>query len=318
MMPQQPSAGILVVGSLNLDIVMRVPRMPEPGETLASEQSAVHCGGKGANQAVACARLGAPVSMIGLAGTDAAGQTLRDQLELEGVDCENVGRTPAGPSGIAVVMVTANGENRITLAPGANALLTPDHIQSAATAFQRAKLLLCQLETPMETVESAVAHAKRAGVTVILNAAPAPALPLAAALLGTLDYLVVNEIEATSLTGIAVHNVEDARRAARWLRDEGARHVIVTLGASGAVVMAPDQDFHVPAMATPVVDTTAAGDTFIGGLAVGLMEGRSLSEAVSVGINAAAICVSRAGAQSSMPLRREVSLLAASDDATDR
>jgi len=286
---------ILVLGSLNLDLVLQVPRMPEGGETLASEGSASFCGGKGANQAVACARLGVPVSMIGRVGDDPAGLMLRAALAQEAIALEGVATTANTASGVAVVILTPDGQNRILLAGGANALLSPADVAAQDAQFDGAGLLVCQLEVPLDTIAAAIMTATARDVPVLLN--PAPARPLPAEMLGRIDYLIPNESEATSLTGIGVGDPDSAARAALALRQQGVRCAIITLGAAGIMIAA---------MPTAVVDTTAAGDSFIGGFATGIAEGLALDDAARLGLRAARICVSRAGAQASLPRRHEL------------
>jgi ribokinase len=295
---------ILVLGSLNLDLVLEVERMPGAGETLTSRSSAVHCGGKGANQAVACARLGAEVAMIGRIGADAAGASLRDALAAEGIAPDGVAVTPDAASGTAVVMLTPDGQNRILLAPGANALLSADDVAAQAGRFRAADLLVCQLEVPIATVSAAIERAAAIGLPVLLN--PAPAQPLPAALLARIDYLVPNETEAGLLTGIAVDGPARAAEAAALLRRQGARCVVVTLGAGGILIADQAGTRHRPALPAAVVDTTAAGDCFIGGFATGLGEGLDIEAAAAFGQRAARLCVGRPGAQASLPRRDEV------------
>lgn len=297
-------ANILVLGSLNLDLVLQVPRMPAGGETLSSEHSATFCGGKGANQAVACARLGAAVSMIGRLGDDSAGHALRSALAAENISVDGVLTAVECASGHAVILVTPEGENRILLAPGANARLTPEDVARQHHKFEAAHILVCQLEVPLETVEAAVAAASKGGLPVLLN--PAPARPLPDALLAQVDYLIPNETEAAALTGMAVQDAASAGEAARILRSRGARCVIVTLGASG-ILLADERGFrHLPALPADVVDTTAAGDSFIGGFATGIAEGLSVDDAARLGLRVARLCVSRHGAQASLPRRHEL------------
>lgn len=295
---------ILVLGSLNLDLVLQLPRMPEGGETLASTASASFSGGKGANQAVACARLGASVAMIGRVGADATGAALRAALAAEGIALDGVMETPASASGQAVILLTPDGQNRIVLAAGANALLRPEDMDAHAEEIAGAAMLVCQLETPLETVEAAIALAGARGVPVLLNPAPARALP--AELFARIDYLVPNEPEAAALTGIAVRDVASATEAALALRQRGARNVVVTLGASGILIADERGCRHRPALPTMVVDTTAAGDSFVGGFATGLVEGLAIDDAAALGLRVARLCVSRAGAQASLPRRDEI------------
>lgn len=295
---------LLVLGSLNLDLVLNVARVPEGGETLASENSATFCGGKGANQAVACARMGAPVSMIGRVGDDPAASMLRTALDEEGVDLDAVMTTPDSASGIAVVMLTPDGENRIVLAAGANAQLCPDDVAAKGAVFDRAGMLVCQLETPLETIIAAAAAAASRNIPILLNPAPARALP--ADLLDKVDYLVPNELEAAALTGVAVRDDASAQQAAHALLARGVGCVVLTRGAAGITIADAQGCRHMPAMPTNVVDTTAAGDSFIGGFATGIFDGLSVDNAARQGLSVARLCVSRAGAQASLPYRREL------------
>ena len=295
---------ILVLGSLNLDFVLQIERVPGAGETLTSKASALHCGGKGANQAVACARLGAEVAMIGRIGDDPAGTSLREALAAEGIAVDDVAVTPGCTSGAAAVLLTPDGQNRIILAPGANAQLTPEDVAAQAGRFATADLLVCQLETPIETVAAAIELAGSRGLPVLLNPAPAQALP--PALLARIDYLVPNESEATLLTGITVDSPARAAEAAEALRRQGARCVVVTLGAAGVLIADERGTRHIPALRADVVDTTAAGDCFIGGFATGLGEGLDIDAAAALGQRAARLCVGRPGAQASLPWRREL------------
>jgi ribokinase len=295
---------ILVLGSLNLDLVLQAPRLPEAGETLASEGSASHCGGKGANQAVACARLGAAVSMIGRIGADPAGALLRDALAVAGIGHDGVLTTPDVASGTAVILLTPDRQNRIVLAAGANALLSEADVAAQAERFNTTDLLLCQLEVPLQTVAAAVARAADSRVPVLLNPAPARVLP--SALLAQVDYLIPNETEAALLTGLPVDGSESAGEAAAALREQGARTVIVTLGAAGILIADARGTRHVPALPADVVDTTAAGDAFIGGFATGIGEGLDVDAAAALGQRAARLCVGRAGAQAALPYRREL------------
>lgn len=298
------AAPIAVLGSLNLDLVLRIARMPEAGETFASDDSASFCGGKGANQAVACARMGAAVRMIGRVGDDPAGQALRAALAGEGVDVEGVAVTEDTASGAAVILLTPDGQNRILLAAGANARLDARDVAAHADAIASSRLLVCQLETPLATIEAAAALAARQDVPFLLNPAPARALP--DSLIAQAAYLVPNEPEATALTGIAVHDAASAADAATILRARGADCVIVTLGANGILIADAQGVRHRPALTTTVIDTTAAGDSFIGGFAAGIAEGLATDVAAELGLRVARICVSRAGAQASLPRRHEI------------
>ncbi|MGF7189138.1 ribokinase [Robbsia andropogonis] len=313
--PKNPS--IVVVGSANMDLVVRAPRLPVPGETLAGTGFETVPGGKGANQAVAAARLGAAVAMIGCVGEDAFGTTLRDGLQADGIDTRLV-RTVPGSSGIAVISVAEDGANSIVIVGGANDALTRADVDRAAATIAAADMLICQLETPLDTVTHAIASAVRQHTPVLLN--PAPARPLPGALLAQVDYLVVNETEAELLSGVPVRTTQDAERAAAALLEQGARCVIVTLGANGVYWQtrrhsgagdgngrADDASRgYVPAHKVKAVDSTAAGDTFAGGFAAALAAGQEIADAIAFGQRAAAISVTRHGAQTSIPTRAEV------------
>lgn len=295
---------VVVVGSLNMDLVMRTPRVPVGGETLHGHEFSTLPGGKGANQAVACARLGAKVSMIGQVGNDGFGTTLRDGLAADGIDVSGVLQTTAVGTGVAMILVEDIGQNRIVLAAGANGALTPDDIEAQAALIGGAAMLVLQLEVPMPVVERAIAIAHNAGVPVLLN--PGPAKPLAEALWSQIDILIPNESEAELLSGIAVTDAASAYTAARVFRQRGVKCVLITLGANGVAVIDDAGERHQPAHVVKAVDTTAAGDTFIGGLTAGLVEGMAMDEAVALGQRASALCVTRHGAQPSIPYRREI------------
>lgn len=295
---------IVVVGSLNMDLVMRMDRAPSGGETLPGHDFATLAGGKGANQAVACARMGARVAMVGRVGADANGELLRSALAADGIDTTEVDALTTAHTGVAMIWVEDGGQNRITLAAGANGLLDAAGVERAAVLIDAATMLIVQLEVPMAAVEAAVARAHRAGVTVLMNAAPAMAL--SASLWPQIDILVVNESEATALSDVAVVDPASAARAGVTLRERGPDRVLVTLGAQGVVVVDAGGARHAPARPVQAVDTTAAGDTFIGALAAALCEGRTLDEAVALGQAASALCVTRCGAQASIPYRHEL------------
>ena len=295
---------IVVVGSLNMDLVMRTPRMPVGGETLHGHGFSTLPGGKGANQAVACARLGGKVSMIGQVGDDGFGQTLRAGLSDDGIDVSKVKLISEAGTGVAMILVEDVGQNRIVLAPGANGALKPADIDSAATEIAGAAMLVVQLEVPMSVVLRAMSLARAAGVPVLLNPAPAASLP--DEIWSQVDILVPNESEASLLAGIAVVDAPSAFAAARIFRQRGVACVLITLGEQGVAVLNELGERHIPAQLVKAVDTTAAGDTFIGGLAAGLVEGLALDEAVALGQRASALCVTRHGAQPSIPYRREL------------
>jgi ribokinase len=299
--------GVIVFGSLNMDLVARVPRMPAPGETLIGQSFLVNPGGKGANQAVASARQGATVHMVGRVGEDAFADQLRDALASQQVDHDDV-RTAAGHStGVAVIMVDDSAQNCITVLPGANDAVTVEDADALGERVRRASMLLLQLEVPMLSVVRAAAVAHAAGCTVLLN--PAPAQPLPPELWRTVDILVVNESEAAMLTRMRSVTPANAHEAAALLRRQGPSHVLVTLGADGVVYGTQAGTQHFAARPARAVDTTAAGDTFIGALSAMLVEGRSMDDAIRHAIGAATICVTRSGAQASIPTRAEVDAL---------
>jgi ribokinase len=294
---------IVVVGSLNMDLVVRAPRYPQPGETILGSSFDTYPGGKGANQAVAAARMGAVVKMIGCAGTDAFGEALRSNLAREGVDVRHVVQRVGVPTGVALITVNAEGQNTIVVVPGANSCLVPLDLPAAQQAFVDANVVVLQLEIPLPTVEWAIDLAHRCGAQVVLN--PAPAQPLPAALLAAVDHLIPNESELMLLTGL-----DTVEAAVNHLhRDCGVPHLVVTLGAGGVLVSDKGQQFTVPGYQVPVVDTTAAGDAFVGAFAVAIGEGGTVYEAALRGNAAGALAVARAGAQPSLPTRAEVEQL---------
>lgn len=295
---------VVVVGSLNMDLVMRTPRVPVGGETLHGHEFTTLPGGKGANQAVACARLGSRVAMIGQVGTDGFGDTLRNGLMADGIDVRHVNQTDSVGTGVAMILVDDIGQNRIVLAAGANGTLSTSAIDEAGDLIDGAALLVVQLEVPLAVVLHAMRRAHAAGVPVLLN--PAPAVVLPDEIWPLVDILVPNESEAALLTGLSVTDADSAYSAAQSLRQRGVRRVLVTLGEKGVVVVDDAGLRHLPARVVKAVDTTAAGDTFIGGLTAGLVEGLSLDEAAALGQRASALCVTRIGAQPSIPYRREV------------
>ena len=302
-------ADVVVVGSVNMDLVAVAPHIPQPGQTVLGSDFATIPGGKGANQAVAAARLGAHVALIGRLGDDPFAHTLRRGLEAESVDCRHLLPTPGIASGVALIVVSQDGENAICVAGGANARLSPEDIERAAPAIAGAKVCVLQLEVPLETAACAAAVARRHGVAVILDPAPAPAaLPPA---LFDVDILTPNESEATRLLGMPTLEGGPALVAER-LRARGARAVVLKLGGDGCYLSAPGVEERFPAYAVRVVDTTAAGDAFTGALAVAWAEGQPLREAVAFAGAAGALACTRFGAQPSAPTRTEVQALLAS------
>jgi ribokinase len=300
-------AKVVVFGSLNMDLVARVPRMPEPGETLTGHGFLANPGGKGANQAVACARQGARVEMVGRVGDDAFGSQLRASLDAQGVDSRGVAAAAGEGTGVAMIMVNDDAQNCIAVMPGANARVDESDAQALRPRLQDAAMLLLQFEVPLPAVVRAAAVAREAGCRVLLNPAPAQALP--DALWPLIDILVVNETEARMLAGMPHVTRANAPQAARLLMQRGPHEVIITLGEHGVVCAGADGVQGYDAVRVQPVDTTAAGDTFIGALAALLVEGRGMPAAVRHAIRAAAICVTRPGAQASMPSREEVERL---------
>ena len=293
---------IVVVGSSNTDLVVTLPALPKPGETLLGGDLLTAQGGKGANQAVAAARLGAAVTLVACVGDDDFGAASLAQYAREGMDTSQIRVAAGTPSGVALIFVGASGENMIAVAPGANLRLTTADIEAAAPVIQTADVLLLQLETPLATVLSAARLAHAAGVKVILN--PAPAQPLPASLLALVDVLTPNEREALLVSGLPATATPMA--AAEHLHNLGVKTIVVTLGAAGALVKtAGHAAFTVPSFRVPAVDTVAAGDAFNGGLAVALAQGQPLAAAVRFANAVAAVAVTRPGAQSSLPSAEE-------------
>jgi ribokinase len=295
---------ILVVGSSNTDMIIRLDRIPRPGETILGGEFAIAAGGKGANQAVAAARAGGHVTFVARVGRDIFGEQALAGFVEDGIDVGKVVRDAAEPSGVALIFVAKDGENSIAVASGANARLAPADVGRAAAAFGDADVLVLQLETALPTVRKAVALAAASGVRVILN--PAPARDLPSALLGRVSILTPNESEAERLSGIKVSDEFSAARAAATLRRRGVETVVITLGARGAYVNGPGERRLVPGFKVKPVDTTAAGDVFNGALAVALAEGKALADAVRFANAAAALSVTKRGAQPSAPRRREI------------
>jgi ribokinase len=304
-----PPSSILVVGSSNTDMVIKLDRLPKPGETILGGRFSSVPGGKGANQAIAAARAGGRVTFVGRVGRDRFGDGALAGFRADGVNVNHVIRDPASPSGVALIFVGPDGENSIAVASGANARLAPADLRKAQSAFRQARIVLLQLETPLNTVAAAAKLAVAAGARVILNPAPAQSLP--AALLPRVWVLTPNGSEAELLTGIAVTNRAGAERAAAALLAQGVQNVIITLGARGAFVAGRGESCLVPGYKVRAVDSTGAGDVFNGALAVALAEGQSLLEAARFANAAAAISVTRMGAQAAAPARREIQRLLA-------
>jgi len=295
---------ITVVGSVNMDLVFRTPRMPAVGETLHGHEFCQIPGGKGANQAVAAARQGAQVSFIGAVGDDGFGSFSRDCLAAEGMELTHLARVAGVATGVAGILVDDSGSNSIVLAAGANATLTAAQVDAATAAIAGAQLLVCQLETPLATVTRAIEIARAQGVKVILN--PAPAQDLTDALLAQVDYLILNETEASQLSGIAVVGQDSAKAASEQILRRGTGTVLLTMGEHGAPITESTGSQFIPAVKVDVVDTTAAGDTFVGAFAVGLANGLSVIDASREAQYTAALTVTKLGAQTSIPQRQQV------------
>jgi ribokinase len=293
---------ILVIGSSNTDMVAKTTHLPVPGETVLGGDFLMAPGGKGANQAVAAARLGGSITFIAKVGNDIFGQQAIKQYEKEGIGTKHIVTDAANPSGIALITVDAKGENCIVVASGANAHLQPQDIPDQQ--IKEASMILTQLEIPPETVEHVAKKAAEYKVPLILN--PAPARPLSAELLANTHILTPNQKEAEMLTGIPVVDKDSALAAAKALAAKGVNIVIITLGSSGALLLQNDQSEHVPSPQVTAIDTTAAGDVFCGALAVALSEKTPLNTAVKFACSAAALSVTKMGAQTSAPTRTEL------------
>lgn len=292
---------IVVVGSANTDMVVQVSEVPKIGETVLGGKFILAQGGKGANQAVAAARLGAEVSFVACLGRDDLGQTSVDAYRAEGILTDYIVRNKNEPSGVALILVNQRGENIIAVAPGANRRLTPKDIYNAEDAIQAADALLVQLEIPLNVVETAVQVAKKHGVKVILN--PAPAIPLTHNLLNHVDYMTPNENEFAQLAGISI--IEN-QSLSNYIEKISLQALIVTLGARGALVVSNGSVQHVPGYKVEAIDTVAAGDAFNGAFCVAISRGVDLIDAVHFANAAAAISVTRVGAQPSLPTLDEV------------
>jgi ribokinase len=313
-MPDMLKHDVLVIGSLNADLVVRAPHFPQPGETISGGDLHIIPGGKGANQAVAAARQGASVAMLGRVGNDSFGPFLLDSLKSNSVDITHV-HADDSATGTAIIVVDANGQNSIVLSAGANGKVSPADVDNATSL--RPSLILLQLEIPTPTVLHAAQYARKNNIRVILN--PAPAKPLPDELIALIDFIIPNETELSLLTGLEVKDIPSAEQAAKKLLERGAKNVIVTLGEKGALLVSGNQTTQVNAHKVNVVDTTAAGDAFIGGFASKILESDSLllemmqqaaslqiEEAVKYANACGALAATKFGAQPSLPTRQEV------------
>jgi len=296
---------IVVIGSINTDMVVRSSQLPYPGQTLMGHSFHTTGGGKGANQAVAAARLGAEVSLIARIGDDAFGKISIENFKKEKINIENIYTDNNAPSGVAFIVVDDKGENIIVVAPGANASLNEKDIQDAEDVIKKADIILFQLEIPMSTVAEGIKLAKKHNRMVMLN--PAPAVSIPKEILQSVDIITPNQTETLVLTGITVNDAITAQHACNVLHEMGILTVIVTMGEQGAYISSDNYHGLIPGFtAGVVIDTVAAGDTFCGGLAIALAEGKSLKDAVQFANAAAALSVTKVGAQASIPIRTEV------------
>ncbi len=307
---------IIVIGSASIDFNVTTPHLPRPGETVLGDRFFQVCGGKGANQAVGCARLGGRVAMVARIGRDPAGQTIAEALRDAGVGTEFVTVDPDASSGTAHIAVDQAGQNAIVVVPGANARLSREDIDRARPAIAAAKLVMLQLEIPLDTALYALQVARECGVVTMLDPAPAPTSPLPGEFYRLSTWATPNETESSALCGSVVDSPQAAARACRALAERGIASPVVKLGARGSVHLVHGRPEHVPAFRVRTVDTTAAGDAFAAGLGVALVEGRSGSEALLFASAAGALAATRPGAQPAMPLRAEVDSLLQTGETT--
>ena len=297
---------IVVIGSSNTDMVIRTKNLPRPGETVLGGTFFMNAGGKGANQAVACARLGGAVTFVCKTGNDVFGHQAYQLFDDEGIDPSYVFSDPKNPSGVALILVDDNAENSIAVASGSNSNLVTADIDNSLDAIENSEIVLMQLEIPIKTIEYAAQIAKSRGKMVILNPAPAPTEPLPLSILKNIDLITPNETEAELISGIPVVDEPSAIAAAKRMAELGVKKIIITMGSKGAMLYEDGEGELIPSIRGKAVDTTAAGDCFNGALTIAISEGRSLKDAVLFANRAAAISVTRPGAQVSMPYRHEV------------
>lgn len=295
-------ARITVVGSINMDLIVRTPRLPQLGETILGEDLVKAGGGKGANQAVACARLGAEVSFIGNTGNDEFGKQLISDLEKEGIDCSYTGRLNNISTGVALITVVKEGDNAIVVSPGANMLLSPEDLRKGEEKFRTGRAALFQLEVPVETLAEGLHLSRKHDLLTILDPAPFKEIP--DEILGSVDILVPNSIEIMQMTG-----EQDVKGAAEVLIRRGVKRIILTAGAQGAFLFEQDLMTRIPAPSVTPVDTTAAGDAFAGGIAVALSEYRGVEDAIRFANCCGALACTVLGAQTSLPERAAVEKL---------
>ncbi|EPL0396407.1 ribokinase [Enterobacter ludwigii] len=298
------AGNLVVLGSINADHILNLESFPTPGETVTGNQYQVAFGGKGANQAVAAGRSGAKIAFIACTGNDDTGERVRKQLASDNIDIAPVSVVEGESTGVALIFVNAEGENVIGIHAGANAALTTERVNAQREIIAHAEALLMQLESPVESVLAAAEIAHQNHTTVVLN--PAPARVLSDELLALVDIITPNETEAEKLTGVRVENDDDAARAAKVLHDKGIGTVIITLGSRGVWASVNGEGRRVPGFKVKAIDTIAAGDTFNGALVTALLEGKRMDDAIRFAHAAAAIAVTRKGAQPSVPWRKEI------------
>jgi len=297
---------VAVIGSINIDVQLALDHFPVAGQTVFAKDTRYFPGGKGANQAVSVARMGTPVSMIGSIGDDAFGEMMFDFLQNEGIDVSHIVKRQATATGMAVVMLQAQGENSIIITPGANALLLPKDIDQASAVFDAVDIVLLQMEIPLNTVMYAAALAKERNKIVLLDPSPVPTEKLPEKLIRSVDIVLPNRSEASSMSGRKISDMNEARLAASDLLEMGFRKVIVKLDRAGVLLAENNRFFEVPAHPVTVVDTTAAGDAFAGALSASLIEGNTLRAAVEFANAVGALTTQRLGAMSSIPNREQV------------
>lgn len=297
-------AEILVIGSLNMDLVVQTSRLPQAGETLAGSEFHMIPGGKGANQAVAASRSGADTHLIGCVGEDAFGELMLESLRIANVDVKGVSQLSSISTGTATIIVEGDGENRIIIIPGANGKVTYDLVEQKWDQIARSDMVILQHEIPLTTIHRIIKNCQQKQIPVLLN--PAPMYPIPMDILAALDTLVVNEAEAAALTGDSIKSFDTAKESARKIMQLGVKTVIITLGENGSILLDNKGFIYHPGYKVPVVDTTAAGDTFVGAYAASKSEGRSSAKALEYACAASAIAVTRLGAQTSIPTSDEV------------
>jgi ribokinase len=291
---------VVIVGSANVDLFFKTDELPSPGETVVASAYNRSFGGKGANQAVAVAKLGGRSIMVCRVGADESGSELLENFTRSGVDTRQVIRDPGNSSGMAFITVDREGENTIVIFPGANMKLGPSDLDAAMDQIRVSGAVVAQLEIPLQTVERIAAVSREHNVPFILNPAPAPARDISG-ILGNVDIICPNKTEAEALTGASIANIEDAKRAAHLLMESGAGSVVLTLGSSGALLVTGDTEHHIPSPTVHVRDTTGAGDAFVGSLAYFIASGRTISDAVRYASVAAALSVTKDGTQAGLP-----------------